>query len=217
MRLQSAFCLMIAVMAVIGFFIGQVGAFGLAGLFWKNGQLIIATLLTAPMTLLWVLMLTKWLNLCYHLPKSVILPFNIDKAFYKMLLIGVGGWGVFFVGGSLIGQWLDDDPMAMFVPLIAKNPILWTLAIAILAPIYEELLFRGVVLGVLLQSSMRPMLASLTTSTLFAMAHWQYDWLGMGLVFGLSMIFCWARMATHSLILPIILHCLNNALAVLLI
>lgn len=85
------------------------------------------------------------------------------------------------------------------------------ITVCILAPIIEEILFRGILLRGLLQKGISPILAIVLTSFLFGLAHlnpWQF--LGAGF---LGSIFGFVYYRTQSLWLPIFLHALNNLIS----
>ncbi|HEU4797290.1 MAG TPA: type II CAAX endopeptidase family protein, partial [bacterium] len=82
--------------------------------------------------------------------------------------------------------------------------------IVILAPIAEELLFRGVILrGLLSHYTTRK--AILVSSVLFGVSHVNPVLIAAATVLG--MLFAWWRVRTGSLLLPCLGHCLNNATA----
>jgi membrane protease YdiL (CAAX protease family) len=84
--------------------------------------------------------------------------------------------------------------------------------ILVLAPLGEELLFRGVIFKLLATKSTA--LAILITATLFAGSHFQYSWLGMVLVFIDGLYYGFARAWSGSTLLTIAMHCAGNGVAV---
>lgn len=83
--------------------------------------------------------------------------------------------------------------------------------VVILAPILEELIFRGLILRGMLNAKISPWVAIIISSLLFGIAHlnpWQF--LGAGMI-GLALGFIYWR--TQSLWLVIFLHALNNFIA----
>ena len=90
---------------------------------------------------------------------------------------------------------------------LSAQPVVAVLLVAVLAPIGEEFLFRGIILRGLL-ARMRPWRAIGLTTFLFAAMHlnpWQVPaGLGLGLLCG------WVYLRTRSLGLCILLHFLNN-------
>lgn len=95
---------------------------------------------------------------------------------------------------------------------IATRPeyILAFLSLVIVAPIAEEVLFRGYLLGKLRKYA--PLwLSILITSVLFAVVHFQWN-VGID-VFVLSIVLCLLRVYTGSLWAPILLHMIKNGVA----
>jgi len=83
--------------------------------------------------------------------------------------------------------------------------------VCILAPIFEEILFRGIILKGMLNNKLNPATAIIVSGIIFGTAHlnpWQF--VGAGL---LGSIFGFVYYRTKSLLLPIILHALNNTLS----
>ena len=111
--------------------------------------------------------------------------------------------------------WLDREPME-FMEILAKTAKpLWLLvfAMVIIAPIYEELIFRGFIWTGLATSRLGVWGASLITSIIFAWVHFQYGWVEALEIIALAMLFSVARVRSGSLLLPMMLHILNNGLA----
>lgn len=109
-----------------------------------------------------------------------------------------------------------QDEMAKLLASIPRTPLnigLGVLAIAVIAPLIEELLFRG-----LLQRSMMhyvPAWAAIILSAFtFAVVHMQL--LAMPALMALGAAFGYIYYKTGSLRLTIILHMVNNMLALLL-
>jgi membrane protease YdiL (CAAX protease family) len=84
--------------------------------------------------------------------------------------------------------------------------------IVVLAPLGEELLFRGVIFKLLAARS--TVLAILMTAALFAGFHLQYSWIGMLLVLIDGLYYGWARAWSGSTLLTILMHCAGNGVAV---
>jgi len=98
----------------------------------------------------------------------------------------------------------------------STSTLLFALAVVLLAPVYEEILFRGFVLQGFLQWAPRQRaVCALLTSLLFAAIHTQYaHWQTLIALMLLSLLLCAARLVSGGLALPIILHMLNNLLGV---
>ena len=95
-------------------------------------------------------------------------------------------------------------------PVIAAGVLVGPL---LLAPIFEEALFRGLLLGSLLDRGLSPTAAALVTIPIFAVPH---IWLGVAGVVGLA---AWAifptilRLRFNNLTGAALLHFLNNVIA----
>lgn len=94
--------------------------------------------------------------------------------------------------------------------------ISFCLAVVILAPIFEEILFRGFILhAFLLWAPAQRLACSLMTSIIFALLHTQYAHLQTLIALTvLSLLLCAARLISGGLKLPMYLHMLNNFLGV---
>lgn len=93
----------------------------------------------------------------------------------------------------------------------SRDGVIWLsiLTVALIAPVLEEVIFRGVVLKDLL-GRYSPLKAIAVSSFLFGLVHlnpWQFvSAFGMGIIGG------WIFWKTNNLILPIIVHISNNLL-----
>ena len=88
------------------------------------------------------------------------------------------------------------------------------LAIVVVAPVGEEIVFRGFLYRGLVRPG-REMLAIAVISLAWAFLHIQYDWLGMAQIFAAGLILGWFRWASGSTTLTIVMHILINAEAML--
>lgn len=113
--------------------------------------------------------------------------------------------------------WLLDQPTVLEFMLKAyasAHPrwLLW-LALAVCAPVFEEICFRGFLFKGLAASRLRWQGATVVTSVFWAAIHVQYDWYGISTIFALGLVFGTARAMTNSTLLTMWLHCLVNVLA----
>lgn len=136
--------------------------------------------------------------------------------------------GAVFCGSSLIG-WLAKqggiEPVPTNLPLmqqaVSQYPLFLVVFAVVLAPAYEELLFRRVLFGRLAAAG-RPLLGMLLSSAAFALVHevpgtsgngpWEIAqlWVIYG---GMGAAFAWLYQRTGTLWAPIVAHALNNAIA----
>lgn len=86
---------------------------------------------------------------------------------------------------------------------------LW-FAVVIVAPIGEEVLFRGFLYRGWWRTPRDTWPVIVLTAALFALLHVQYDWFVISQVFLFGVLLGWMRWATGSTVLTIILHALIN-------
>ncbi|HHH1742700.1 TPA: lysostaphin resistance A-like protein [Yersinia enterocolitica] len=91
------------------------------------------------------------------------------------------------------------------------------LTILLLAPINEEIVFRGVILNVFRSSHAWTMwLGAVIIALLFAHIHNQYENISTFVqITSISIILTWARMRSGGLLLPVLLHSLASMMAVI--
>ena len=141
------------------------------------------------------------------------------------LAIGIGLLGVlllFMIGSETLTYLLDKSPSDFVDPLYESVSSVWLLVLAmvVVAPLYEELIFRGLLWSAIAEqfegrdSGVRgAVIASTITSFIFAFIHFQYGIYEISTIVVLALIFCYARFKSSSLLLPILLHMLNNGAA----
>lgn len=103
-----------------------------------------------------------------------------------------------------LGGYLSEDSREF-------SDSLWTLVLVVFAaPIFEEVLFRGRLYG-LLRTKASPMVSVLLSSLMFGLMHLQPAVMLEGVLMGL--LFSYAYLRSGSIFAPVILHMCNNALA----
>lgn len=142
------------------------------------------------------------------------------------LPVGMGMLGmllIFMIASQALTYFLDKTPLVFVDPLYQSVSSVWLLvfAMVIVAPIYEELIFRGILWSAIAEQfaalpfSMQrgEVVASIVTSLVFAAIHLQYGIYEISTLVVLALIFCYARIKSGSLILPMLLHIINNGVA----
>ncbi len=142
------------------------------------------------------------------------------------LAVGGGILGlllVFMIGSQALTYLLDKSPLVFVDPLYQSVSSVWLLvfAMVIVAPLYEELVFRGILWSAIAEQFSRSsylgqsgaVIASIITSFIFAAIHLQYGLYEISTIVVLALIFCYARIKSGSLVLPMLLHIINNAVA----
>lgn len=127
---------------------------------------------------------------------------------------------VFLLISQFVFDYFDSTPMAFMDKLLAGSGFWWVLVlVVVIAPIYEELFFRGVFFGLMIHADSRwtskqqNLLAVVVSSGAFALVHLQYDLIGVVSVFIMALLFGFAKLHSGSLFLPMVLHAINNAVA----
>jgi hypothetical protein len=108
------------------------------------------------------------------------------------------------------GPW-DFEPWRQ-APILSS--VMRVLAVAVAGPVLEELVFRGMLFGLLLRTRLGAAGAILLTSLAWAPLHWDYSWQVIFIIFGEGLILGLARWRTGSLYVPIGLHIAWNLYAV---
>jgi membrane protease YdiL (CAAX protease family) len=84
--------------------------------------------------------------------------------------------------------------------------------VVVLAPLNEELFFRGFLFAGISRSRLGGAGAILLTALLWAVIHIQYDWYGVSNIFVIGLLLGYARWKTDSIVPPILMHGLMNLL-----
>ena len=142
------------------------------------------------------------------------------------LALGVGMLGlllIFMILSQALTYVLDMTPLVFVDPLYQSVSSVWLLvfAMVVVAPIYEEVVFRGLLWSAIAEqftassysSHHGAIVASIVTSVIFAVIHVQYGIYEISTIAVLALIFCYARVKSGSLSLPIVLHIINNGAA----
>ncbi len=142
--------------------------------------------------------------------------FALDIPRGRDVAIAVGGLIVVIVLGDLLTYALGRDVVPAFQTDIHRTaqadhtlPWLW-LAIVVVAPIGEELLFRGFLFRGLVREPRDRLPGILVISLIWSLLHIQYDWFGASLVFAVGVLFGYTRLYARSTTLTILLHMLLN-------
>lgn len=103
-------------------------------------------------------------------------------------------------------DWLESD----FITL--SQTFTGILSIAVVAPIVEEMLFRGAVMDSMLQRGYTPIKVIILSAALFGFIH--LNPVQVVFAFLMGIVFGWIRLKTGSISSVIVGHILNNSIAV---
>jgi len=123
---------------------------------------------------------------------------------------------VAFAMASDMLTWLLGKPIVpefMQVAWASAEKVSFTLAVAAVAPVTEELIFRGFLISGLRPTRLGASGAVLVSSLAWALIHGQYDFYGMATIFALGVLLGTARMKTGSVVVPIALHGFSNIIS----
>ena len=142
------------------------------------------------------------------------------------LAVGIGMLGllvIFMIISQALTYMLDMTPLVFVDPLYQSVSSVWLLvfAMVVVAPLYEEVIFRGILWSAIAEqftavsypAHRGTIAASIVTSLIFAIIHVQYGIYEISTIVILALIFCYARIKSGSLLLPIVLHMINNGAA----
>ena len=137
---------------------------------------------------------------------SVVAAVLIDQFVWETISLVTTSLGA---DDTLLGE--RDDYTYALTPAHLPGEIFWTV---FTAPVFEEMTFRGLLLGCLLARGWHPGLAVTVTAAAFASTHGQYYLPGLLSVFTAGLLFGWLRLASRGLAAPLLAHMTLNAWAV---
>ena len=197
---------------IVGIYLGSTIIFGLiAGLFatLTKGDTMLATVVAQIMVYLVTIPFAVWL-LRKRGMKKPILSFSFKPTDPLMIL-----WGflLIFIMGIVIEPLLELFPASYMNEVnnvILNGGGLGMFMVVVMAPVFEEMLFRGIIQGGA-SREYGPMKAILVASAIFGLVHLVPQQVVNAFFCGIIMGYVYYR--TGSLIPVIIIHLLNNAIA----
>jgi len=93
--------------------------------------------------------------------------------------------------------------------------VLLAIGVGLMAPLFEEFLLRGLLLGSIRHITDAHSAIALTAGV-FTLMHLQYNWTVMLLILPLGITLGYARVRSGSIWVPVLLHMINNMATVLL-
>jgi membrane protease YdiL (CAAX protease family) len=136
------------------------------------------------------------------------LPFKTYARWLAFVLIFLFGWAIV----NLVLEIPDSAWMTKTYESAGYLPLFW-FAVVVVAPLIEELFFRGFLFEGLRDSWVGPTGAVLVTSLAWAAIHMQYEILQIAVIGTLGILLGIAKLKTRSLYIPIAMHAFNNLLA----
>lgn len=151
-------------------------------------------------------------------PQRWLKTLAMNSVALQRYLPWLGAFGVYYLSAWLI-NWLWPIEPGEFIESIAGVRHLGLFIIMVLvAPVVEELVFRGYLFQAWRHSFLGLWGTLLATSALFTLIHaGQYPALYMAMLFSFSLVLGLAREKTGSVYVPMAMHAANNLLAFILI
>ena len=182
----------------------------------KGGDVSNFTPGEATITTTGIAMILSGIAMIWHLIHFKYVKFNL-KSFGEVpsktiwLSIPLIVAGMFFI--NLCSEFLGLPDLMQDTFLAMSRNIFGIISITIMAPLVEELLFRGAIQGYMLRKGMKPLHAILIASAIFGIIH--MNPIQIPFAFAIGMIFGWLYYRTGSVVPGIIGHFINNSIACL--
>ncbi|MCW5737241.1 MAG: CPBP family intramembrane metalloprotease [Enhydrobacter sp.] len=144
------------------------------------------------------------------LGRTAIPALGLRPAKWKYLVFGPLATLALSVAVSQLG--IEPQGMKQVLDFVPNRLVLSLLLLAVLAPLVEELVFRGLIYG-WVAGRWGGMAGLIVSSLAFAAAH--FEPAHVVLVLPLGLLFGWMRWRTDSLLPSLVAHILNNGFAVL--
>ncbi|WP_428670607.1 lysostaphin resistance A-like protein [Reyranella sp.] len=144
------------------------------------------------------------------LGRAALPALGLRPANWKYVVFGPLATLALSVAVSQLG--IEPQGMKKVIEFVPEQVIPSLLLLAVLAPIVEELVFRGLIYG-WIAGRWGTMAGFIVSSLAFAAAH--FEPAHIVLVLPLGLLFGWMRRRTDSLLPSLVCHILNNGFALL--
>jgi len=148
--------------------------------------------------------------------EDLLAYFALDLPRWRDVAVAVAGLAVVILVGDALTLALGRDLVPSFQLQIHRSAqaegaliSLW-LALIVVAPVGEELLFRGFLFRGFVREPREALPGILAIALIWSLLHIQYDWFGASLVFTIGVLFGYVRLYSGSTTLVILLHMLLN-------
>ena len=163
---------------------------------------------------------TSFENLGFVKP-SWVQDFKLAIITWIMSILIVGVWTsllIKFRSNGIIEKLIPPDSARELFNATGENVFVMLIIVSVLAPISEELFFRGFMFSGLIKlfrGEKKAIIASIISSTVFAVSHVDVGAYFVTFVLGMSFTFLYWR--TKTIWVPIFAHSLHNTIALLLV
>ena len=154
------------------------------------------------------------ITMIWHLIHFKYVKFNL-KSFGevsgKTMVLSIVWVVASMLFANLCCEFLNLPDYTQATAYAMSRNVLGILSIAIMAPLVEELLFRGAIQGHLMRIGVKPLFAILASSAIFGVIHMNPAQILFA--FAIGLIFGWLYYRTGSLVPGIVGHFINNSIA----
>jgi membrane protease YdiL (CAAX protease family) len=152
---------------------------------------------------------------------SVLAYLGLDIPRRRHIAITVAGLALWIIFTAILDLVLDRDAepfmLAIYRSAQAEGSLIWLwLETVVVAPIREELLFRGFMFRGFVHTQRDAIPSIVFISLIWSLTHFRYDWLTIAEVFVLGLLLGLVRWRTGSTTLTILLHAVNNLVSLIL-
>jgi len=190
---------------------------------WRQEVFRYLALSVVELVLIVIFICFAWRSFARRLAGFGLTPRTIVRDFVAALinlvsvlpLVLLGIWLAIYLGRLLVGpdfQMQTNEGLAV----VTENPqpllrVLMFVFLILIAPVFEEMLFRGILQSVMRGLTTRPWEAIVITSAVFALSHPHTH---LPALFALSCCMGYAYEKSGSLLRPIFIHALFNAASI---
>ncbi|SRR5579871_88227 len=142
--------------------------------------------------------------------------FALDWPRWRDVVIAIAGLAVVILVGDMLTLAFGRELVPPFQLQVHRSAqaegaliSLWV-ALIVVAPAGEELLFRGFLFRGFVREPRDALPGILAIALIWSLLHIQYDWFGASLVFVIGVLLGYVRLYTGSTMLAILLHMLLN-------
>ncbi|TRX53180.1 CPBP family intramembrane glutamic endopeptidase [Thalassomonas sp. M1454] len=135
------------------------------------------------------------------------------KAFYPWLLVTL----LFLSFWWAVNSIFNIEPPEVMLNIVQTSDYLWllVLSICIVAPVFEELVFRGFIYARLQRSVLGKSGSLILTSIIFTLVHSQYQGIELFALFTFAILLGLIRIKTNNIKYCIAVHMINNVASLL--
>jgi uncharacterized protein len=177
---------------------------------WDGSAIAVALLVGNPVQIVTLALAARMTG------EDMLKYFALNVPRWRDVIISVAGLAIVILVGDVLTAAIGRDLVPSFQLQIHRSAeaggsliSLW-LALIVVAPIGEELLFRGFLFRGFVREPRDALPGILAIALIWSLLHIQYDWFGASLVFGIGVLFGYVRLYSGSTTLVILLHMLLN-------